>query len=61
MSTASNPLPFAATSTERRDLFAAFAMLGFVLQGITDARKIAASSTALADMLIDTLDDTKLS
>jgi hypothetical protein len=55
MSTASNPLPYA--STDRRDMFAAFAMLGHVLQGETDARKIAEASTILADTLAHALDN----
>jgi hypothetical protein len=53
MSTASNPLPF--ENTDRRDMFAAFAMLGYVLQGETGANKIAEACTVLADTLTYTL------
>jgi hypothetical protein len=60
MSTASNPLPYGTITTDRRDMFAAFAMLGHVLQGETDPRKIAEASTILADTLAHTLDDTRL-
>jgi hypothetical protein len=58
MSTASNPLPY-ATTADRRDMFAAFAMLGYVLQGETDARKIAEASTILAETLAHTLDNAR--
>lgn len=56
MSTATNPLPYAST-TDRRDMFAAFAMLGYVLQGETDARKIAEGAAILADTLTDALEN----